>query len=86
MGDMKCNEDTINPSYIEKKIIKEDQNMIQPTEKKERKDLIKMDKQYTRYCIGILARMTKNSKNNIKIRIYLLDTLIKLVLILNIIK
>ena len=38
MGDMKCNEDTINPSYIEKKMIKEDQNMIQPTEKKERKD------------------------------------------------
>ena len=33
MGDMKCNGDTINPSYIEK-IIKEDQNMIQPTEKK----------------------------------------------------
>jgi hypothetical protein len=38
MGDMKCNEDTINPSYIEKKMIEEDQNMIQPTEKKERKD------------------------------------------------
>ena len=45
MGDMKCNEDTINPSYIEKN------NKRRPKHdstngKKERKDLIKMDKQY----------------------------------------
>ena len=46
MGDMKCNEDTINPSYIEKNNKRRPKH--DPTNGKKRTEgsLIKMDKQY----------------------------------------
>tara|TARA_B100000795_G_scaffold111928_1_gene82728 strand:+ start:111 stop:368 length:258 start_codon:yes stop_codon:yes gene_type:complete len=85
MVDMKCNEDTINPSYIEKNNKRRPKH--DPTNGKKRTEGSNEYGQTIRDTSQeYMPKRTKNTKNNTKIRIYLLDTLINLVLILNIIK